>query len=47
MILLFVRSFAAHLIQPSYLRFVMIQLRFVAKKLIILTPHKRSQLLPE
>jgi len=40
-------SFAAHLIQPSYLPLVMIQLRFVAKKLIILTPHKRPQLLPE
>jgi len=39
-------SFAAHLIQPSYLSLVMIQLRFVAKKLIILTPHKRPQLLP-
>jgi hypothetical protein len=25
----------------------MIQLHFVAKKLIILTPHKRPQLLPE
>ncbi|CAF0811463.1 unnamed protein product [Adineta steineri] len=40
-------SFAAHLIPPSYLQLVMIQLRFVAKKLIILTPHKRPQLLPE
>ncbi len=40
-------SFAAHLIQPSYLPLVMIQLRFIAKKLIILTPHKRPQLSPE
>ena len=40
-------SFAAHLIEPSYLPLVMIQLRYVAKKLIILTPHKRPQLLPE
>lgn len=40
-------SFAAHLISSSYLPLVMIQLRFVAKKLIILTPHKRPQLLPE
>jgi SAM-dependent methyltransferase len=40
-------SFAAHLIAPSYLPLVMIQLRFVAKKLIILTPHKRPQILSE
>ena len=40
-------SFAAHLISPSYLPLVMIQLRFIAKKLIILTPHKRPQILPE
>ena len=40
-------SFAAHLIEPSYLPLVMIQLCYVAKKLIILTPHKRPQLLPE
>ncbi|CAF0741862.1 unnamed protein product [Adineta steineri] len=40
-------AFAAHLIPPSYVQLVMIQLRFVAKKLIILTPHKRPQLLPE
>ena len=40
-------SFAAHLIPPSYLSLVMIQLHFVAKKLIILTPHKRPELLPQ
>jgi hypothetical protein len=40
-------SFAAHLIPTSYLSLVMIQLHFVAKKLIILTPHKRPQLLSE
>lgn len=40
-------SFAAHLIAPSYLPLVMIQLRFVAKKLIILTPHKRPQISPD
>jgi SAM-dependent methyltransferase len=40
-------SFAAHLIPPSYLPLVMIQLRFIAKKLIILTPHKRPELSPK
>lgn len=40
-------SFAAHLIAPSYMPLVMIQLRFVAKKLIILSPHKRPQILPD
>lgn len=44
---LIICSFAAHLISPSYLPLVMIQLRFVAKKLIILTPHKRPQISPE
>jgi SAM-dependent methyltransferase len=40
-------SFAAHLIPPTYLQLVMLQLRFVTKKLIILTPHKRPEILPE
>lgn len=40
-------SFAAHLISPSYLPLVMIQLRFVARKLIILTPHKRPEISSE
>lgn len=40
-------SFAAHLISPSYLPLVMIQLSFVGKKLIILTPHKRPQISSE
>ena len=44
---LIVCSFAAHLISPSYLPLVMIQLRFIGKKLIILTPHKRPQILRE
>ena len=36
-------SFAAHLISPSYLPLVMIQLSLIAKKFIILTPHKRPE----
>jgi hypothetical protein len=40
-------SFAAHLISVSYLPLVMIQLTFIAKQLIILTPHKRPELSTE
>jgi len=38
-------SFAAHLIEPSYLPLVMLQLQHIGKKLVILTPHKRPQIL--
>lgn len=37
-------SFAAHLISPSFLPLVMMQLSFISKKLIILTPHKRPEI---
>lgn len=37
-------SFAAHLIEPSYLPLVMLQLQYVGKRLVILTPHKRPQI---
>ena len=38
-------SFAAHLIQPSFLPCVMLQLSVYVQQLIILTPHKRPQFL--
>lgn len=37
-------SFAAHLISPSYLPVVMQQLKYIGRKLVILTPHKRPEI---